>query len=62
MSVYSLIQPLIKNHSTASIWTNIEQNHADVMTLVYIDNKESGDILIRNTGGATPSQKRNTLS
>lgn len=43
MSVYSLIQPLITNHSTASIWSNIEQNHADVMTLVYIDNKEAGD-------------------
>ena len=63
MSVYSLIQPLITNHSTASIWTNIEQNHADVMTLVYIDNKEAGDtdILIRSlarhfTGGATPPQ------
>ena len=60
MSVYSLIQPLIKNHFTASIWSNIEQNHADVMTLVYID-KEAGDILIRSsaryfTEGATPSQ------
>lgn len=63
MSVYSLIQPLITNHSTASIWSNIEQNHADVMALVYIDNKEAGDtdILIRSsaryfTGGATPPQ------
>lgn len=53
MSVYSLIQPLIKNHSTASIWTNIEQKHADVMTLVYIDNKEAGDILIRNSAGTS---------